>query len=183
MKSILLFSSLLLFSLSAAAAFSATPTSTPKGTLTAEVDVKLAYEKSSFPIAPDDLIVRAKEILGPDIGVGTKDDGACLAEDFVFCAAVVGPIPRDEYLGALGTFKLEESFDIDTNFFGFNVDPMQTNRVWFMSRAVAKHIATFAGVEATGKELVMPPQLYHVDFNEDGLVKEFGFYTVDRQQG
>mmetsp|Transcript_9726 Transcript_9726/g.14968 ORF Transcript_9726/g.14968 Transcript_9726/m.14968 type:complete len:235 (+) Transcript_9726:125-829(+) len=183
MKPILFFPSLLLFFLSHTAAFSATPTSTPKGTLTDEVDVKLAYEKSTFPIAPDDLIVRAKEVLGPEIGVGTKDDGACLAEDFVFCAAVVGPIPRDEYLGALGSFKLEESFDIDSNFFGFNVDPMQTNRVWFMSRAVAKHIATFAGVEATGKELVMPPQLYHLDFNEDGLVKEIGFYTVDRQQG
>merc|ERR1712127_260374 len=133
--------------------------------------------------APDDLIVRAKEVMGPDIGVGTKDDGACLADDFAFCAAVVGPIPKEDYLDALGNFKLEDSFDIEPNYFGWNVDPMQTNRVWFMGRSIAKHTDTFAGVEATGKELVMPPQQFHLDFNEEGLVKEIGFYTVDRQQG
>ncbi len=141
------------------------------------------FQASTFPIAPNDLINRAKEILSPEIAIGTKDGGACLADDFTFCAAVVGPIDKEEYLGALGTFKLEESFDIQQNFFGFHVDPLQTNRVWWTSRAVAKHVETFAGVEATGKELVMPPQLYHLDFNEDGLVKEVGFYTVDRQQG
>jgi hypothetical protein len=32
-------------------------------------------------------------------------------------------------------------------------------------------------------ELTLPPQLFHMDFNEDGLVKEFGFYIVDRIQG
>jgi hypothetical protein len=31
--------------------------------------------------------------------------------------------------------------------------------------------------------LSLPPQLLHMDFNEEGLVKEFGFYTVDRRQG
>ena len=151
--------------------------------LAPEVDIKAAYAASSFPIAPDDLVVRAKEIMGPDISVGTKDNGECLAEDFVFCAAVVGPLPREDYLDALNSFKLEDSFDINQNFFGWNVDPMQTNRVWFMSRSIAKHTAKFAGVEATGNELVMPPQQFHLDFNEEGLVKEIGFYTVDRQQG
>ncbi len=157
--------------------------STTSPALTPEVDVSAAYGASTFPIAPDDLILRAKQVMGPDISVGTKDDGACLADDFVFCAAVVGPIPRDEYLDALDTFKLEESFDIDPNYFGWTVDPLQTNRVWFMGRSIAKHTGTFVGVEATGKELIMPPQQFHLDFNEEGLVKEIGFYTVDRQQG
>lgn len=159
--------------------FSATPTAT----LIPVVDTKAAYEASTFPIAPDDLIIRAKEVLGPDISIGTKDGGACLADDFEFVAAVVGPIPKDEYLDALGNFKLDESFDIDPNFFGFVVDPMQTNRVWFMGRSISKHVDTFVGVEATGKELVLPPQQFHLDFNEEGLVKEIGFYTVDRRQG
>lgn len=159
--------------------FSATPTVT----LTPEVDTKAAFEASTFPIAPDDLILRAKEVLGPEIGIGTKDGGACLADDFEFVAAVVGPIPKEDYLDALGTFKLEEGFDIDTNYFGWVVDPMQTNRVWFMGRSIAQHTGTFAGVEPTGKELVMPPQQFHLDFNEEGLVKEVGFYTVDRRQG
>jgi hypothetical protein len=147
------------------------------------IDEAGALAKSKFPIAPHDLIQRSKEILGPDIGVGTKDDGACLADNFEFCAAVVGPLSKKEYLGALGSFKLEDSFDITQNAFGFNVDPMQTNRVWFFNRQVAKHVNDFVGVKATGKELILPPQLFHMDFNEDGKVTEFGFYTVDRRQG
>lgn len=147
------------------------------------IDEAGAFAKSTFPITPQDLIQRSKEILGSDIGVGTKDGGECLAEDFEFCAAVVGPLAKKEYLGALGSFKLEESFDITQNAFGFSVDPMQANRVWFFNRQVAKHVNDFAGVKATGKELVLPPQLFHMDFNEDGKVKEFGFYTVDRRQG
>lgn len=142
-----------------------------------------ASSSTSFPIPRDDLIIRAREILGPDIAIGTKDDGDCLSDDFEFCAAVVGPLPKEEYLGALGSFKLEDSFDINQNMFGFNVDPMQPNRVWFMSRQTAKHVNDFVGVEASGKELILPPQVLHLDFNEDGKVKEFGFYTADKRQG
>ena len=148
-----------------------------------EVNAKLSYAKSSFPIVADDLLNRAKEVLSPQIEIGTKDDGKCLADDFEFVAAVVGPIGKQEYLDALGSFKLTDSFDIEQNFFGFTVDPLQTNRVWFFSRQVAKHIAPFMGAQSTDDELRLPPQLLHMDFNDEGLVKEFGFYTVDRRQG
>ena len=84
-----------------------------------EVNTQAAFADSSFPIAPDALVNRAKEVLSPQIEIGTKDDGKCLAEDFEFVAAVVGPIPKEEYLQALGNFKLTESFDIEQNFFGF----------------------------------------------------------------
>lgn len=148
-----------------------------------ELDTEALYAASPFPIAHNDLIARTREVLSPKIGIGTKDSGACLADDFEFCAAVVGPIPKDEYLGALKSFSLEDSFDIQQNYYGFTVDPLQTNRVWFFTRQIAKHTAVFVGAKATGKELILPPQLMHMDFNEDGLVKEFGFYTVDRRQG
>lgn len=140
-------------------------------------------ETSSFPISPEKLLERAKEVLSPEVGLGTKDGGECLAEDFEFCAAVVGPIGRKEYLGALGTFKLEDSFDITTNFFGMSVDPLQPNRVWFFNRVKGIHKGTFMGAEPTGKEIVYPPQINHIDFNPDGKIKEYGFYTADRRQG
>lgn len=153
-----------------------------------EVDIQQAFSQSTFPISSSALITRAKEILSPDIELGTKDDGACLASNFQFVAAVVGPLPKDEYLNALNSFKLTDSFDIQQNFFGFTVDPLQTNRVWFFSRQVAKQIAPFMGVSVENNPLEdgvlnLPPQLLHMDFNEEGLVTEFGFYTVDRQQG
>ena len=140
-------------------------------------------ETSSFPISPEKLMERAKEILSPAVGIGTKDGGECLADDFEFCAAVVGPIGKKEYLGALGSFKLEDAFAISPNFFGMSVDPLQPNRVWFFNRVQGTHTGTFMGAEPTGKEIVYPPQIQHMDFNADGKLKEYGFYTADRRQG
>jgi len=140
-------------------------------------------KQSTFPISPDKLMERAKEVLSPTVGLGTKDGGECLADDFEFCAAVVGPIGRKEYLGALGTFDLESAFDISTNFYGLSVDPIQPNRVWFFNRVKGIHKGTFMGAEPTGKEIIYPPQINHIDFNADGKIKEYGFYTADRRQG
>jgi hypothetical protein len=149
-----------------------------------EVDYDSKFAESSFPIKPAALLNRAKEVLGPDVGIGTKDGGECLAEDFEFCAAVVGPIGKEGYLGALDSFQLEDSFDISQNFFGFVVDPLQTNRVHFFSRQTGEFNGkSFLGKESDGTKLTLPPQALHIDFNADGKVKEFGFYTVDRRQG
>uniref|UniRef100_A0A7S2XSR9 Uncharacterized protein n=1 Tax=Attheya septentrionalis TaxID=420275 RepID=A0A7S2XSR9_9STRA len=147
------------------------------------LDEEAMLAKSTFPIKPNQLIARTKEVLSPTIGIGTKDGGACLADDFEFCAAVVGPIGKEEYLDALKSFNLEESFDITPNFFGMTVDPMQPNRVYFFNRVQAIHTGTFMGAAPTGKEIIYPPQVFHMDFNEDGKVKEVGFYTADRRQG
>lgn len=155
--------------------------------LAGEVDYDALEAANTFPHSPQSLIDRARTVLGRDVLLGQKDDGECLAEDFEFVAAVVGPIGRDEYLGALANFKLEESFDITPNFYGFQVDPMQRNRVWFFNRQTAVHKATFLGAEpkddGSENQLDLPPQCYHIDFDEDLKMKEFGFYTVDRRQG
>ena len=169
----------------AVSAFSA-PAASSTTSFPGEVDTTAAFASFTFPISPPDLISRAKQVLfSPEIGIGTKDSGACLAPDFEFVAAVVGPIGREEYLNALGGFKLEESFDIEQNTFGFTVDPLQPNRVWWYGRQISTQIAPFMGVEPSSSsdnddsvvatELTLPPQSFHMDFTEEGLVKEFGF--------
>ena len=146
------------------------------------VDEEALFLASDFPIKPEDLVARAKEVL--TLGIGTKDEGACLAEGFEFCAPVVGPLPKDEYLKALAGFKLEDTFDLNAQYHLFRVDPTQTNRVWFHTRTLGTHVNDSKRFgKATGKEIVNPPQCMHMDFTADGLVKEFGFYTVDRRQG
>mmetsp|Transcript_1799 Transcript_1799/g.2081 ORF Transcript_1799/g.2081 Transcript_1799/m.2081 type:complete len:270 (-) Transcript_1799:46-855(-) len=141
-------------------------------------------EQSTFPIEPEELMERAKYVLGPECGIGTLDDGKCLAEEFEFIAAVVGPIPRTGYLDALTNFDLGASFTIHSNYFGMSVDPMQPNRVWFLNRVRGIHDkGEFLGAPPTNKEIVYPPQTLHLDFNEHGDVTEFGFYTSDRRQG
>mmetsp|Transcript_19108 Transcript_19108/g.41643 ORF Transcript_19108/g.41643 Transcript_19108/m.41643 type:complete len:251 (+) Transcript_19108:1-753(+) len=160
--------------------------------LVGEVDYDaLAADPAAFPHSESTLIARAKTILNPEVLLGQKDDGECLSPDFEFVAAVVGPIGKEEYLGALSSFKLEESFDIKPNFFGFSVDPIMRNRVWFFNRQTGTHVAPFLGAEpkkaddkdAAKNELILPPQCYHIDFDDELKMKEFGFYTVDRRQG
>ena len=91
-----------------ASAFSSTAPAAAAPVLAQEVDVEAAFASSTFPISPDDLTAKCKSYLSPEVLIGTKDGGACLGEDFEFVAAVVGPIPKDEYLDALDTFKLED---------------------------------------------------------------------------
>ena len=147
------------------------------------VDEEKLLAESTFPIPPEKLIERTKEILGPSVGLGTKDGGECLSEDFEFVAAVVGPIGKQQYLNALSSFKLEDAFDIEPNFYGLYVDPMQSNRVWFFNRVRGIHTGDFMGAKASGKEIVYPPQVHHMDFDPEGRLLEYGFYTADRRQG
>ena len=56
---------------------------------------------------------------------------ARLASDFQFVAPVVGPLPKEKFLEAFASFKIEEAFpDAKFNYYAFRVDPFEPNRVW-----------------------------------------------------
>jgi len=145
-----------------------------------DIDIEAAFTASTFPIKPDDLIAKAKDFFF-EKKAGTADQ-SILDDSFVFRAAVV-ETNREDFIKALESFKLEDSFDIRSSYFGWTVDPTQHNRVYVFNRQKGTLIAPFMGAQPTGKVLELPPQCFHVDFTEGGLVKEFGFYTVDRAQG
>ena len=146
-----------------------------------DLDTASLYAESTFAIKPDNLIALAKDTI-TNKGIGLKDDGECLADDFMFRAAVVETNKKD-FFSALKSFNLEDSFDLKQQYFGWTVDPLQTNRVYFFNRQEGKHVKDFMGAKATNNTLVLPPQCLHLDFTPDGKVSEFGFYVVDRAQG
>jgi hypothetical protein len=148
-----------------------------------DLDTEALYATSTFPIKPDELITLAKDVI-INKGIGLKDDGKCLTDDFIFRAAFV-ETPKDEFFSALKSFRLEDSFDLKQQYFGWIVDPLQPERVWFYNRQEARHVGDFMGAKPTpdSKMLVLPPQSLHLDFTPQGKVKEFGFYVVDRNQG
>lgn len=140
-------------------------------------------EQSTFPIAPDDLIERAKIVLAA--GVGEKDPDL-LADDFEFCAPIIGPLDKESYLNALGSFRILDAFpDLDGRIYNIHVDPFETNRVWWMSRNVGTHKGVLAGsIKPTGKKVEFPPQAQSFTFNEEGKVKELTVgYVMDRRIG
>jgi hypothetical protein len=142
---------------------------------------------SFFDDKSSELIEQTKKLFDPDIMLGLADGGECLAENFQFCAAVVGPIGKEPFLEALSGFKLEDSFDIQQNRFGFTVSPAQPNRVYFLTSNTAQMTSNFMGVSKDDAKnngnLILPPECHHADFDENMKITEYGFYTVDRQYG
>eukprot|EP00537_Pseudo-nitzschia_pungens_P002060 CAMPEP_0172358724 /NCGR_PEP_ID=MMETSP1060-20121228/3018_1 /TAXON_ID=37318 /ORGANISM="Pseudo-nitzschia pungens, Strain cf. cingulata" /LENGTH=255 /DNA_ID=CAMNT_0013080067 /DNA_START=52 /DNA_END=819 /DNA_ORIENTATION=- len=163
---------------------SSTSTSTSTSTLHATVSV---FDTTDPAKREQEMIERTKRLFDDDVKLGLADGGDCLAEDFTFCAAVVGPIGKQAFLDALGSFKLEDSFDINQNRFGYCVSPVQPNRVYYLTSNTATMTKEFMGVtpdKSPNTELILPPECHHVDFDEaTGKITEFGFYTVDRQYG
>lgn len=155
--------------------------SSKRNALATVAEEEALLSASSFSIEPEALIRLAQGVL--DTGVGAKDNGNCLDDNFEFTAAYVGPLRKDMYLEAVSSFKIDEAFDLVSNYHLFRVDPFQPNRVWFHTRTRATHTGAFMGKEATGKRLDFPPECMHMDFTEEGKVKRFGFYVVDRFQG
>merc|ERR1711892_1385955 len=120
---------------------------------------KIMLSKSDFPIKPAELVERCKNIVRHNLGAEKPD---ALAEDFQFIFPVVGPLRKSEFIAVFSSFKVEEAFKGNYNYFGFNVDPMEPNRVWFFSRGVVTHsgMLQFGAMkmEPTGTSVVIPPQ-------------------------
>jgi hypothetical protein len=133
-----------------------------------ELDVAATLKQSTFPISPEQLLARAKIVLGCEFGTKAGADTSCLAEDFQFVAPIVGPLSKGEFLKAFGSFKVQDAIpDLKDNSW-FQVDPLEPNRVWFFSRATGTHTGTLnfgAGIPATGKAIRMPPQAQSLLFN------------------
>ena len=83
---------------------------------------------------------------------------------------------------------MEEALTGSNNYFGFNVDPMEPNRVWFFSRGAVTHTGVLhfgaMKMKPTGTSVVIPPQVLSMSFNKEGeCYKLTGGYSVDRTVG
>jgi hypothetical protein len=170
----------------------------PGGDILTPEDEAALLAKSTFPIKPDDLIKKCKEVILAQAGIqdGSVDENI-YADDFRFCAPFVGgptqASPEDKipgldktaYLGALRNFDLLSAFpDMNNQYHRFYVDPFEPSRVWFQTRCSATHTGTLMGGEPTGKKLVLPPQAFSMVFNEQGQVTVFNVgYVLDRTVG
>merc|ERR1712086_1021746 len=104
------------------------------------------------------------------------DDPSLLADDFQFVFPVVGPLTKTQFIEAFSTSV--------ANFYNFNVDPLEPNRIWMFSRGAYEHLGTLnlgaAKFAATNKRVNLPPQCFSMSFDEHGkCYKLTGGYVVD----
>lgn len=154
-----------------------------------ELDIDACMKKSTFPIKSEELIHKAKEIMAMEFGTKEGCDASqYLSEDFQFVAPIIGPLCKEEFLRAFGSFKVKDALpDLKDNAW-FTVDPLEPNRVWFMSRSTGTHTGPLnfgaKPIEATGKEVHMPPQAQSMLFDEDGKCYTLTVgYCMDKRIG
>lgn len=149
------------------------------------VDEQEMLKSQDFPLAPDELISKAKTFLESRGGFGA--DPVLLADKFQFIGPVVGPLGKEEFLSAIGSVDMKTAFpDFQGEFYNFNVDPFEGNRVWYIARGKGTNtgpLKPFAPT-ATNKPLVNPPQACSLTFDETGLVRKYTIgYIMDRDVG
>lgn len=133
------------------------------------VDEQKTLARSTFSHSPEALIAQTKLVLA-----SMYKNGELLAEDFQFTAPIVGPLPKDRFLKLWRQADVMESTfpDMRTNAFGFTVDPMEPDRVWFFHRArmtFTGELKIFGGpfpIKGDNTSIVTPPQVQSMRFND-----------------
>jgi len=159
----------------------------PTGRTAGEIDHDKTLARSTFPLKPEQLVSNAKKVIASMFG--TLDDDV-LARDFRFVAPVVGPLGKTEFLAIFGGFKLEEGLpDMQENHWGFHVDPLEPNRVWWLSRPQGTHTGPLRFpppniIKPTNRLVQWPVQAQSMLFDEEGRCYQLTVgYSCDRQIG
>lgn len=151
-----------------------------------ELDEETLLKQSPFPIKPDDLIALTKHVLNDNLlcPEAHLKCGPALSEDFQYWSFAVGPINKKSFIEYL-KMNLTDAFpDRKMNTFGYRVDPMEFNRVWFNARWQGTHTGMLMNkIKPTYKQLDLPPQIVSLTFTEEGKVSKYTQFVADRSCG
>eukprot|EP00892_Ulva_mutabilis_P010452 jgi/Ulvmu1/777/UM010_0151.1 len=142
-----------------------------------------AVSPETATISEEELIELTKKFVAAGIG-GTDERN--LSDDMIFRGPVVGPLTKDQYVAALSSFQVEEAFpDIQTNAFGYSIDPQDPYRVWFFTQTTGTHTGnfSFAGntIPPTGGKIQNGTEANSIIWTPDRKVKYISVgYCVDR---
>ncbi len=119
-----------------------------------------------------------------------------LSDDFIFRGPVIGPLCKKDFVAVITSVSaaekagLTDAFpDLEPNNFGFTVDPVEPNRVWYFTRPRGTFLGPFdhptsGRIEPTGAKYIGPPESRSIIFDEEGKVKYQSVgYTMDRFTG
>jgi len=154
------------------------------------LDEAAMLEARTFAIPPSKLILLAKRFLVSregKSGYWQNAWGDFLSGNFEYWGPTTGPLSKQEFIKADAAVDLDKGFpDMTREFYGFVVDPVNYNRVWYTARSRGTHEGPLPPVATTptGKVVVSPPQACSLTFGEDGLITKFtDGYVMDRTEG
>ncbi|GAX77650.1 hypothetical protein CEUSTIGMA_g5093.t1 [Chlamydomonas eustigma] len=138
-------------------------------------------------LTEEEMIARAREFVETGSGYFTAPRPELFSEDFVFRGPVIGPLNKRDYLISLDSFQMYNAFpDLNSNAFGFCLDPLEPGRIRFFVRQTGTHkgplnlVDGFGSYEPTFRKANVGPEAYSMMLNEEGRVKLLNVgYPVD----
>merc|ERR1711978_600414 len=128
----------------------------------------MSLRQSEFKLSPEQLIQKTKNFVSKEVVFGSRMPEV-LSEDFQFIFPIVGPLTKEEFTTVFSSFKVADAFPSSkNNYFGFTVDPVEPNRVWYFSRAMLKHGKL--ELPATNKTVIHTPQAFSVSYDGEGKI-------------
>jgi len=119
-----------------------------------------------------------------------------LSKNFIFRGPVIGPLNKSDFVQTLTSIAskdnkgLNDAFpDLQSNAFGYTVDPIEPNRVWYFVRPRGTFTGPFdhpvnGRIEPTGAKYIAPPEARSVIIDSDGLIQYQSVgYVMDRFTG
>jgi len=89
---------------------------------------------------------------------GYNDAYNVLADDFVFRSPVIGPLSKWDYIDTVEYFRIYEAFpDINSNCYGFTVDPIDPLKVRFFVKATGTYQRPLGGFLGSATSKLNPP--------------------------
>jgi len=106
-----------------------------------------------------------------------------MGEDFIFRGGVVGPLNKADYCRTMTLLGVDAAFKLESNAFGFTVDPDDPLCVRFFLRNTGEHVAPWqpwgavppVPIKPTAGRtaVVAPTETGRLLFNPDGSIKHF----------
>uniref|UniRef100_A0A7S1T7T1 Uncharacterized protein n=1 Tax=Tetraselmis chuii TaxID=63592 RepID=A0A7S1T7T1_9CHLO len=127
--------------------------------------------------SPETLFKLTREFIETGSGYFSPAKEELFSEEFVFRGPVIGPLCKKDYLVTLNAFSIHKIFpDIQSNSWGYSIDPQEPNRVWFFVRQTGTNtgevtLPPLPVQKATGLKATLGPEVYSIMFDEGLKVK------------
>jgi hypothetical protein len=130
-----------------------------------------------------ELIDKTREFLDTGTGFYSGLRPELMSEEFIFRGGVVGPLNKKDYCRTMALLGIADAWSLESNAFGFTVDPAEPDCVRYFLRNTGEHVGPWQPWGAVpplpinpkpgSTRVVAPTETGRLIFDADGKVKHF----------